>query len=159
MLILLIITLLFGGPDEPVFDKQTRAAIKQSIDDPARRSIVLDTVKHIEKSKEKLIKVSRKIGKQLDRINMNTDAGVAEAEVTISEITGVRLEAQKTFIDGVFEMRRHMSADEWRTAFGSESYFDIGLIKSHVNKICLYHETTKFRKHETYLVSLSCFRD
>ena len=121
MLILLIITLLFGGPDEPVFDNSTRAAIKQSIDDPSRQSIVLDTVKHIEKSKEKLIKVSRKIGKQLGRINMNTGAGVAEAETALAEITRVRLDTQQTFVDGVFEMRRNMSAEEWQTAFGSES--------------------------------------
>ena len=121
MLIILIITLLFGGPDEPVFDKQTRAAIKQTIADPARRSTVLDTVKGIEKSKTQLNKAAGKIVKRLGRINKDTGIGVAEAEAALAEITPVRLEAQQTFIDGVFEMRRHMSADEWRTAFGSES--------------------------------------
>ena len=121
MLIVLIITLLFGGPDEPVFDKQTRAAIKQAIADPARRSAVLDTVKGIEKSKTQLNKAAGKIVKRLGRINKDTGIGVAEAEAAIAEITPVRLEAQQTFIDGVFEMRRHMSADEWRTAFGSKS--------------------------------------
>ena len=49
MLIVIVISLLFGGPDEPVFDKQTRAAIKHRIDDAARRSTVLDAVKGIEK--------------------------------------------------------------------------------------------------------------
>jgi hypothetical protein len=121
MLTILIITLLFGGPDEPVFDKQTRAAIKQTIADPARRSTVLDTVKGIEKSKTRLNKAAGKIVKRLGRINKDTGIGVAEAEAALVEITTVRLEAQQTFIDGVFEMRRHMSADEWRTAFGSEA--------------------------------------
>ena len=121
MLIILIITLLFGGPDEPVFDKQTRAAIKQTIADPARRSTVLDTVKRIEKSKTRLNKAAGKIVKRLGRINKDTGIGVAEAESALAEITPVRLEAQQTFIDGVFEMRRHMSAEEWRAAFGSES--------------------------------------
>ncbi len=121
MLVILIITLLFGGPDEPVFDKQTRAAIKQTIADPARRSTVLDTVKSIEKSKTQLNKAAGKIVKRLGRINKDTGIGVAEAESALAEITPVRLEAQQTFIDGVFEMRRHMSADEWRTAFGSKS--------------------------------------
>lgn len=121
MLIILIITLLFGGPDEPVFDKQTRAAIKQTIADPARRSAVLDTVKGIEKSKAQLNKAAGKIVKRLGRINKDTGIGVAEAEAALAEITPARLEAQQAFIDGVFEMRRHMSADEWRTAFGSES--------------------------------------
>ena len=121
MLIILIITLLFGGQDEPVFDKQTRAAIKQTIADPARRSIVLDTVKGIEKSKTQLNKAAGKIVKRLGRINKDTGVGVAEAEAALVEITTVRLETQQTFIDGVFEMRRHMSADEWRSAFGSES--------------------------------------
>jgi hypothetical protein len=121
MLIFLIITLLFGGPDEPVFDKQTRAAIKQSIDDSVRRSTVLDVVGGIEKSKEQLIKAGRKISKRLGRINKDTGIGVTEAETALAEITRARLETQQTFIDGVFEMRRNMSADEWRTAFGSES--------------------------------------
>ena len=121
MLIILIITLLFGGPDEPVFDKQTRAAIKQTIADPARRSTVLDTVKGIEKSKTQLNKAAGKIVKRLGRINKDTGIGVAEAEAALAEITPVRLEAQQAFIDGVFEMRRHMSAEEWRAAFGSEA--------------------------------------
>jgi hypothetical protein len=121
MLIILIITLLLGGPDEPVFDKQTRAAIKQTIADPARRSIVLDTVKGIEKSKTQLNKAAGKIVKRLGRINKDTGVGAAEAEAALVEITTVRLEAQQTFIDGVFEMRRRMSADEWRAAFGSEA--------------------------------------
>jgi hypothetical protein len=121
MLIILIITLLLGGPDEPVFDKQSRAAIKQSIADPARRSTVLDAVKRIEKSKDKLNKVGRKIGKRLGRNNQNSGIDAMEAKSALAEITGARIEAQKTFIDGVFEMRRHMSANEWRTAFGSES--------------------------------------
>ena len=121
MLIILIITLLFGGADEPVFDKQTRAAIKQAIADSARRSTVLDTVKGIEKSKTQLNKAAGKIVKRLGRIHKDTGIGVAEAEAALAEITTVRLEAQQTFIDGVFEMRRHMSADEWRTAFGSEA--------------------------------------
>ena len=121
MLFILIITLLFGGPDEPVFDKQTRAAIKQTIADPARRSTVLDTVKSIEKSKTQLNKAAGKIVKRLGRINKDTGIGVAEAEAALAEITPVRLEAQQAFIDGVFEMRRRMSADEWRVAFGSEA--------------------------------------
>ena len=121
MLIMLIITLLFGGPDEPVFDNQTRTAIKQSIDDPTRRSMVRDSVEQIEKSKKRLIKVSRKIGKQLGRINMNTDTGVAETEAALAEIIRVRLETQQTFIDGIFKMRRYMSAEEWQTAFGGTS--------------------------------------
>jgi len=121
MLTILIITLLFGGPDEPVFDKQTRAAIKQTIADPARRSAVLDTVKGIEKSKTRLNKAAGKIVKRLGRINKDTGIGVAEAESALAEITPVRLEVQQTFIDGVFEMRRHMSAEEWRAAFGSEA--------------------------------------
>ena len=65
MLTILIISLLFGGPEEPVFDKQTHAAIKQSIDDPARRSTVLDAVKGIEKSKEILVELFPNI-KSLD---------------------------------------------------------------------------------------------
>ncbi len=121
MLIILIITLLFGGPDEPVFDKQTRAAIKQTIADPARRSTVLDTVKSIEKSKTQLNKAAGKIVKRLGRINKDTGIGVAEAESALAEITPVRLEAQQAFIDGVFEMRRYMSAEEWRAAFGNEA--------------------------------------
>jgi hypothetical protein len=47
--------------------------------------------------------------------------GVGEAEAALAEITRVRLETQQTFIDGVFEMRRNMSAEEWRAAFGGES--------------------------------------
>jgi hypothetical protein len=130
MLIVLIISLLFGGPDEPVFDKQTRAAIKQSIDDAARRSTVLDAVKGIEKSKEQLIKAGRKIGKRLVRINKDTGIGVAEAEAALAEITRVRLETQQTFIDGVFEnsvfrnrSRRQTTWNDgivgcWNTGFG-----------------------------------------
>ena len=121
MLIVLIISLLLGGPDEPVFDKQIRAAIKQSIDDPVRRSTVLNVVKGIEKSKEQLIKAGRNIGKRLVRINKDTGIGVAEAEAALAEITRVRLETQKAFIDGIFDMRRNMSAEEWQTAFGGES--------------------------------------
>ena len=121
MLIVLIITLLFGGPDEPVFDKPTRAAIKQSIADPARRSTVLDAVKRIEKSKDQLNKAAGKIGKRLGRGNKDSGIDAMEAKSALAEITGARIEAQKTFIDGVFVMRRHMSADEWRTAFGSDS--------------------------------------
>ena len=121
MLTILIISLLFGGPGEPVFDKQTRSAIKRSINDAARRSVVLDAVKGIEKSKEQLIKASRKIGKRLVRINKDTGIGVAEAEAALAEITRVRLQTQQTFIDGVFEMRQNMSAEEWQTAFGGES--------------------------------------
>ena len=121
MLIVLIITLLFGGPDEPVFDKQTRAAIKQSIADSARRSTVLDAVNRIEKSKDQLNKAAGKIGKRLGRSNKDSGIGITEAEAALAEITGTRIEAQQRFIDGVFDMRRHMSADEWQTAFGSES--------------------------------------
>ncbi len=121
MLTILIITLLLGGPDEPVFDKQTRAAIKQSITDPVRQSAVLDTVKRIEKSKDRLNKAAGKVGKRLGRINKDPDSRIAEVEAALAEITLARLEAQQTFIDGVFEMRRQMSADEWRAAFGSES--------------------------------------
>ena len=121
MLIILIITLLFGGTGEPVFDKQTRTAIKQSIADSARRSTVLDAVKRIEKSKDQLNKAAGRIGKRLGRSNKGGGIDVIEAKSALAEITGARIEAQKTFIDGVFEMRRHMSADEWRTAFGSDS--------------------------------------
>jgi hypothetical protein len=121
MLIILIITLLFGGPDEPVFDKQTRAAIKQSIADSARRSTVLDAVKRIEKSKDQLNKAANKIGKRLGRGNKDSGIDAMEAKSALAKITGARIDAQKTFIDGVFEMRRHMSAEEWRAAFGSES--------------------------------------
>ena len=121
MLTILIISLLFGGPEEPVFGKQIRASIKQSIDDPGRRSTVLDAVKDIEKSKEQLIKAGRKIGKRLVRINKDTGIDVAEAEAALSEISRVRLETQQSFINGVFEMRQNMSAEEWQTAFGDES--------------------------------------
>jgi hypothetical protein len=121
MLTVLIITLLLGGPNEPVFDKQTRAAIKQSIAEPARRSAALDAVKRIEKSKTQLNKTAGKVGKRLGRINKDPDSRIAEVETALAEITLARLKAQQTFIDGVFEMRRHMSADEWRTAFGSKS--------------------------------------
>jgi hypothetical protein len=121
MLTILIITLLFGGSDEPMFDKQTRSAIKQSIYDPARRSAVLDAIKRIEKSKDKLNKVAGKVVKRLGRIQQDPDIGVAEIEAALGEITRARLETQRTFVDGVFEMRRHMSAEEWRAAFGSAS--------------------------------------
>ena len=60
-------------------------------------------------------------GKRLGRNNQNSGIDAMEAKSALAEVTGARIEAQKTFIDGVFEMRRHMSADEWRTAFGNES--------------------------------------
>ena len=82
---------------------------------------MLDTVKGIEKSKTQLNKAAGKIVKRLGRINKDTGIGVAEAESALAEITPVRLEVQQTFIDGVFEMRRHMRAEEWRAAFGSEA--------------------------------------
>lgn len=52
---------------------------------------------------------------------LTTPAEWKAIEAALAEITLARLDAQRTFVDGVFEMRRHMSADEWRAAFGSES--------------------------------------
>ena len=52
---------------------------------------------------------------------MNTAAGVAETEAALAEVNRVRLETQQSFIDGVFEMRRHASAEERQTAFGGTS--------------------------------------
>jgi hypothetical protein len=82
---------------------------------------VLDAVKRIEKSKDQLDKAAGKTGKRLGRGNKDSGIDAMEAKSALAEITGARIEAQKTFIDGVFEMRRHMRADEWRTAFDKES--------------------------------------
>ena len=122
MLIALISVLLFGGSGEPLFDKDTRSAIKQTLPDD-RKSEVLAAIKQIESSRKSSAKATKASRKQLAGLeaDRSSDVDVEEMKNAISEIVDHRGKLHQAFIDGLFDMRESMSEEEWQVVFSYES--------------------------------------
>ena len=120
MLIALISVLLFGGSGEPLFDKDTRSAIKQTLPHD-RKSEVLAAIKKIESSRKSSAKATKASRKQLAGLEADRSSDVEEMKNAISEIVDHRGKLHQAFIDGLFDMRESMSEEEWQVVFSSES--------------------------------------
>ena len=120
MLIVLMSLLLFGGSSEPLFDKNTRSAIKETL--PEHRSgEVLAAIKRIESSRKSWAKATSGARKELARLEADRSADVQEMKGAIGEIVAHRAELHQAFIDGLFDMRGSMSEKEWQAVFSPES--------------------------------------
>ena len=120
MLIALMSLLLFGGSGEPLFDKDTRSAIKEMLPED-RRGEVLAAIKRIEISRKSSAKATKAARKELARLEADRSADVEEMKDAIGEIVAHRGELHQAFIDGLFDMRESMSEEEWQAVFSPES--------------------------------------
>jgi hypothetical protein len=120
MLIVLMSILLFGGSGEPLFDKNTRSAIKETLSED-RRGEVLAAIKRIESSGKSSAKATKGARKELARLEADRSAGVEEIKDAIDEIVARRGELHQAFIEGLFDMRESMNEEEWQTVFSPES--------------------------------------
>ena len=121
LIALMTVYLLGGGSLEPLFDKQTRAAIKQSVTDEARQKEVLATIKSIEGSRKGATKAAKGSRKELAGLEADRSAAVNDIEAELEKIVGTRNDLREAFVDGVFDMRENMTAEEWQAVFGSDS--------------------------------------
>lgn len=121
MLIALTVMILFGGGNEPLFDKETRVAIKQTVTDSARQKAVLAILKGIESKRKKPHKSAAASRKDLARLELDRSADAKDIQATLDEILESRRGVQQALVDGIFEMREIMTAEEWQAVFGSGS--------------------------------------
>jgi hypothetical protein len=121
LIALMTVYLLGGGSLEPFFDKQTRSAIKQSVNDEARQKEVLATIKSIEGSRKSATKAAKGSRKELADLEAGPSAAVNDIEAELEKIVGTRNGLHEAFVDGVFDMRENMTAEEWQAVFGSDS--------------------------------------
>ena len=118
MLIALLAALLLGGGDaEPIFDKQTRKAIKQTVTDEERKKEVLGVIKRVEKSRDRLAKAAGGARKELKRLESDRSAPVDDLHGLVDRILEARSGVHQAFVDGILEMREIMTEEEWIAVF------------------------------------------
>jgi len=121
MLIALITAMLLGGGLEPLFGKETRVAVKETITDTQRQKEVLGSLKEIESSRKKPSKSGGAARKDLARLEADRSADAADIRAIYDEILGFRGESHQALIDGIFSMREIMTEEEWQAVFGPDS--------------------------------------
>lgn len=120
MLIAIIVAFLLGGGAGGVmaYISDTRADVKVVIEDKDRRSEALAMLKRMEKEAAALEKQSGKRARQLGKALQDHEATDAEVYAIWSEHYE-RVDAfNREMIDLRFELREHVTRDEWQQLFG-----------------------------------------
>jgi hypothetical protein len=118
MLIALVIALLLtggaGGGGLEVFDKHERKLVLESVVDEARAAAVVAEMKSSQKSFDRAAKQLNGLIKDWDKTNQNRASGRSDLEPIMRQADELRVETQATFVDAIFEMRKHLTVEEWK---------------------------------------------
>ena len=86
-----------------------------------RQKEVLATIKSIEGDRKNSTKAAKGSRKELADLEANRSATVDDIEAELKEIMSIRNDLHDSFVDGVFDMRQNMTAEEWQAVFGPTS--------------------------------------
>ena len=115
-----LFTILFlaggGGGGLEAFTKESQKIVKEHVADRAAADAIVTEMKSASKSLNKVAKDGRKRFKEWSKTDSDHSTGAAELQPLVDGANEYRAQAGKIFIDGIFEMREHMTAEEWDSA-------------------------------------------
>lgn len=119
MLIALITILFFTGGGAswqlPVLEKP----IEQNVTDEAHRKAALDAHATMNKELEQYGKFAGKTGKEMLELTKNYDAKPEQFNALAAQLDSARVATLTKLLDGRFQMRAQMTADEWTKVYAA----------------------------------------
>lgn len=118
MLIALMMMHLFGGGGAAVFASEDFQAIESNVEDQERAAAAVASMERANALFESLVESRQRSFEQLSQIDLEQESGASSYESILNELSTVRAEARKQYIEEIFVLRGHVQREEWASAFG-----------------------------------------
>jgi hypothetical protein len=119
MLVILLVTMLFGGDSAEVFTRSDFRMVARVIDVPERAEAANQSMQRINENLDTLLQIRAESFEQLSDLEESVTAPAAEYEQIFDHLWEARREAHRSHIDEVFILRESMTREEWDAAFGT----------------------------------------
>ena len=121
-MLIALMTILFlgGGVQDSVLDyiKETKAVVKEVVEDKSRRSEVNETLASMKKRSKERNKSAKQALKQLQAEMSGHDVNEASIDSVFDEYLQSLIDYNTDMVDLRFQLKDQLSREEWEALFG-----------------------------------------
>lgn len=118
----LSLSLLLGGhamSGSDLFSKDVDGVLRKVVPDEGRKKEALRVVGQARDRLEATMKRVSKVAKEYQKADESQAAGRAELQPYLDALAAERARGQKETVDGVFELRKSLTEDDWKAVFAT----------------------------------------
>ena len=110
---------LFGGGSAEIFSRSDFRTVNSTIEEPARAEAVTQAMERMNELLDSTVEKRKQAFEQLSKIDLKIDSQEVSYDEMLDQLWQARREAGKKYIEEIFEMRAHMTREEWNAAFAN----------------------------------------
>ncbi len=109
----------FGGGSPELFSRSDFRTVDSTIEEPSRAEAVTQSMERMNELLASTVEKRKQTFERLSKIDLKIDSQEVSYDETLDQLWQVRREAGKKYIEEIFEMRAHMTREEWSAAFAN----------------------------------------